>query len=98
MQKMNVSALPTSRPREMGGLEGAYPKGKVGVRANFISQFGKRTKASIRAKFEHPFRLIKQQFGFVNVRYRGLKKNTAQLATLFALSNLWMTRRKLIKV
>jgi IS5 family transposase len=49
-------------------------------------------KASIRAKVEHPFRVIKRQFGFTKVRYRGLKKNTAQLTTLFALSNLWMAR------
>lgn len=55
-------------------------------------------KASIRAKVEHPFRVIKRQFGFVKVRYRGLKKNTAQLTTLFALSNLWMARRKLLNV
>ena len=44
------------------------------------------------------FRVIKRQFGFVKVRYRALKKNTAQLTTLFALSNLWMARRKLLKV
>ncbi|GBU14918.1 hypothetical protein AwPolaro_02960 [Polaromonas sp.] len=50
----------------------------------------------MRAKVEHPFRVIKRQFGFVKVRYRGLKKNTAQLFTLFALSNLWMVRRKLM--
>jgi IS5 family transposase len=55
-----------------------------------------RIKASIRAKVEHPFRVIKQQFGHVKVRYRGLVKNTAQLKTLFALSNLWMARRKLL--
>jgi IS5 family transposase len=54
-----------------------------------------RLKASIRAKVEHPFRVIKRQFGHVKVRYRGLAKNTAQLHTLFALSNLWMARRKL---
>jgi IS5 family transposase len=54
-----------------------------------------RLKASIRAKVEHPFRVIKRQFGHVKVRYRGLKKNTAQLTTLFALSNLWMARSKL---
>ena len=41
---------------------------------------------------EHPFRVIKQQFGRVKVRYRGLVKNTAQLKTLFALSNLWLAR------
>lgn len=55
-----------------------------------------RLKASIRAKVEHPFRVIKRQFGHVKVRYRGLKKNTAQLSTLFALSNLWMVRGKLL--
>ncbi|MEY2932845.1 MAG: hypothetical protein RL033_3594 [Pseudomonadota bacterium] len=52
-------------------------------------------KASVRAKVEHPFRVIKRQFGHVKVRYRGLKKNTAQLSTLFALANLWMARKKL---
>jgi IS5 family transposase len=57
-------------------------------------------KAGIRAKVEHPFRVIKRQFGFVKVRFRGLKKNTAQLVTLFALfalfalSNLWKVRGK----
>ena len=54
-----------------------------------------RIKASIRAKVEHPFRVIKRQFGHVKVRYRGLAKNTAQLHTLFALANLWMARRHL---
>lgn len=57
-----------------------------------------KLKAGIRAKVEHPFRVIKRQFGFVKVRYRGLKKNTAQLFTLFALSNLWMVRSKLMGV
>lgn len=50
-------------------------------------------KASIRAKVEHPFRVIKQQFGYAKVRYRGLAKNTARLTMLFALSNLWMVRK-----
>src|SRR5690625_263351 len=53
-------------------------------------------KASMRAKVEHPFRVIKRQFGHVKVRYRGLAKNTAQLLTLFALSKLWMARRQLL--
>ena len=39
---------------------------------------------------------LKRQFGFTKVRYRGLAKNTAQLVTLFALSNLWMARRRLM--
>jgi IS5 family transposase len=56
-----------------------------------------RIKARIRAKVEHPFRVIKQQFGVVKVRYLGLKKNTAQITTLFALSNLWMARHHLMR-
>jgi IS5 family transposase len=56
-----------------------------------------RVKASIRAKVEHPFRVIKRQFGYTKVRYRGLAKNTAQLTTLFALSNLWMSRKRVLQ-
>ena len=55
-----------------------------------------KIKASIRAKVEHPFRVIKRQFGYAGVRYKGLAKNTAQIVTLFALSNLWMARHKLM--
>ena len=47
-----------------------------------------KLKAGVRAKLEYPFRVIKRPFGFVKVRYRGLRKNTAQLVTPFALSNL----------
>lgn len=56
-----------------------------------------KLKASVRAKVEHPFRVIKCQFGFTKVRYKGLAKNTAQLMTLFALSNVWMARRHLME-
>lgn len=55
-----------------------------------------KAKAQIRAKVEHPFRVIKRQFSYTKVRFRGLVKNTAQLMTLFALSNLWMARRYLM--
>ncbi|MDH1210546.1 IS5 family transposase [Pseudomonas chengduensis] len=54
-----------------------------------------KAKAQVRAKVEHPFRVIKRQFGYTKARFRGLVKNTAQLVTLFALSNLWMARRYL---
>ena len=74
------------------GKRKALDKTKLGATQDKIEQL----KASIRAKVEHPFRVIKRQFGHVKVRYRGLKKNTAQLNTLFALSNLWMARKKLV--
>jgi IS5 family transposase len=54
--------------------------------------------SQLRARVEHPFRVVKRQFGFTKVRYRGLVKNTAQLTTLFALSNLYQVRRQLLEV
>lgn len=56
-----------------------------------------KTKARLRAKVEHPFRVIKRQYGYIQVRYRG-PKNAAQLLTLFALSNLWMKRKQLTQL
>jgi IS5 family transposase len=53
-------------------------------------------KARVRARVEHPFRVIKRQFGYRMVRYKGLAKNAAQVTTLFALANLWMKRRALL--
>ena len=46
-----------------------------------------KVEAQARAKVEHPFRVIKRQFGYLKTRFRGLAKNTAQLTTLFTLSN-----------
>ena len=65
--------------------------------ADALLDQAKKLKAVVRAKVEHPFRVVKRQFGFVKVRYRGLKKNTAQLFTPFALSNLSMVRSKLMQ-
>jgi len=62
-----------------------------------LTEQAEKLKASVRAKVEHPFRVIKRQFGHLKVRYRGLKKNTAQLITLFALSNIWMARSRLLQ-
>ena len=56
-----------------------------------------KTKASIRAKVEHAFRIIKQQFGFSRARYRGIAKNDNKLQTMFALGNLWLVRRTLMQ-
>jgi IS5 family transposase len=53
--------------------------------------------ASIRAKVEYSFRLIKCHFGYRKKRYRWLAKNTSQLLVLFALSNLWMVRKRMIQ-
>ena len=79
------------RPGKRKALDKSTPMGAIMDKLE-------KTKASIRAKVEHPFRVIKRQFGYVKVRYRGLMKNTAQLHTLFALSNLWMARHRLLNM
>jgi IS5 family transposase len=53
-------------------------------------------KAHIRAKVEHPFRVIKQQFGFQKTRLRGMLKNGCKMKVLAALSNLFMARHELL--
>lgn len=55
-----------------------------------------RMLSAVRAIVEHPFRVMKRQFGFVKVRYRGLAKNTRQIVTLFALPDLWLARKRLL--
>jgi len=67
------------------------------IEPEYIAEQIERAKASVRAKVEHPFRVLKRQFGYTKVRYRGLAKNTAQIVTLFALGNLWMARRRLMR-
>ena len=53
-------------------------------------------KAHIRAKVEHPFRVMKRQFGFQKTRLRGMLKNRCKINVLAALTNLFMTRHQLL--
>lgn len=57
-----------------------------------------KKKSSIRSKVEHPFQVIKCQWGYGKVRYKGLFKNSMQLHTLFALCNLFKARKKLLVI
>ena len=77
-----------ARPSDIAKLTEGGAKAKV--------QRTEHRKASVRAKVEHPFRVIKRQFGLVKVRFRGLAKNMAHVEILFALSNLWMVRKQLM--
>jgi IS5 family transposase len=53
-------------------------------------RFGK-----VRAKVEHVFRVMKCQFGYRKVRYRGIAKNGAQVFALLALANLYLARGRI---
>lgn len=65
-------------------------------RIDEVERAKNRNKSSIRSKVEHVFAVMKLKFGFVKVRYRGLKKNANRLFTTCALVNLFMARRKLL--
>ena len=74
------------------GQRRALPDTQLGRLLNELE----RVKAQMRAKVEHPFRVIKRQFGYQKTRYRGLAKNHAQIVTLFALANVYQARRQLM--
>jgi len=66
---------------------------------NHVDEEAKRkntTKARVRSKVEHPFRILKRVFGFTKVRYRGIWKNHQWLCAAFALVNLYQHRNRLV--
>jgi IS5 family transposase len=65
-------------------------------RVDEIQRAKNRTKSRVRSKVEHVFGVMKLKFGFVKVRYRGLKKNANRLFATCALVNLFLVRKKLL--
>ncbi|RJE82000.1 IS5 family transposase [Paracoccus onubensis] len=94
--KAYVSAERAARFEEQGKVWGVMRKAARGGKLHPTDERINRIIAKVRARVEHPFRVIKRQFGYVKTRYRGLAKNRAQLFTLFALGNLFLIRRKLM--
>jgi len=68
-------------PDKVNELKKLPRKNKLAIRNEYL-------KASIQAKIEHSFRIVKCQFGFVKARYKELAKNDSQLVMLFNLANL----------
>ncbi len=81
--------------REDGVYWGVLDKRKRGKRLSSSQKKRNRKHASIRAKVEHCFRIMKCQFGYVKTCYRGLEKNAAQVYSLVALGNLYQVRHQL---
>lgn len=67
-------------------------------RIDEVERAKNRTKSGVRAKVEHPFLVIKRVFGFAKTRYRGLEKNAHRLFVASALVNLYMMRRRLLRL
>jgi len=91
-----VSAEREAAFKGSGRFWGVMRKAPKGAPLHPLDVRINRIIAMVRAKVEHPFRVIKRQFGYVKTRYRGLAKNRAQLFTLFALGNLFLVRRRLL--
>jgi len=91
-----VSADREATFTEGGKVWGVMRKAPKGGKLHPEDERTNRIIAMVRAKVEHPFRVLKRQFGYVKTRYRGLAKNRAQLFTLFALGNLFLVRRRLM--
>ncbi|MGO4054839.1 IS5 family transposase [Vibrio cholerae] len=82
LKDTNVEWLIAEHPGKVRALKMHPRKNKTAINIEYL-------KASIRAKVEHPFRIIKCQFGFIKARYKGLTKNDSQLVMLFTLANLF---------
>ena len=91
-----ISAAREAAFSKEGKVWGVMRKAPKGGQLDPIDEEINRIIAKVRAKVEHPFRVIKRQFGHVKTRYRGLAKNRAHLFTLFALGNLFLVRRRLM--
>ncbi|MDA9019774.1 IS5 family transposase, partial [Flavimaricola sp.] len=91
-----VSAAREAAFSDPGKFWGDMRRAPKGGAQHPVDEDINRIIAMVRARVEHPFRVLKRQFGYINTRYRGLAKNRAQLFTRFALGNLFLVRRKLM--
>lgn len=82
--------------RQEGIFWGVLDRGRRGHPLSGSQHKWNQKMSSIRSKVEHPFQVIKCQWGHVKARYRGIKKNAGQLYLLFGLYNLFKVRRVLM--
>jgi IS5 family transposase len=54
-----------------------------------------RIKSKVRSRVEHVFAVVKRQFGFAKVRYRGLAKNATRAFVVLGLANIYLARGRL---
>jgi len=80
---------------DAGVLWGVKEKAKPGRKLTQRQRARNRRFGRVRAKVEHVFRVLKCQFGYRKVRYRGIAKNGAQVFSLLALANLYLVRGRL---
>ena len=82
--------------RQAGVYWAVLDKAKRNRKLSATQRKKNKKHASVRAKVEHVFRIVKCQFGYRKARYKGLAKNAAQVFSLMALANLYQARRQLL--
>ncbi len=90
-----VSDVKKAAAQEAGVLWAVKEKAKPGRELTKRQRARNRRFGKVRAKVEHIFRVLKCQFGYRKVRYRGIAKNGAQVFALLALANLYLVRSRL---
>jgi transposase, IS5 family len=83
--------------RKAGVFWGVSLKSTTKHKLTYANRIFNRKMSSMRSRVEHLFRVIKQQFGYTKVRYKGIVKNAAQVFSLIGLTNLYLARRTLLK-
>ena len=86
----------TRAARQAGVYWGVALKARPKSRLGSSQKQRNRKHSSIRSRVEHVFRVIKCQFGYTKVRYKGLAKNAAHVFMLVGLANLYLKRRALL--
>lgn len=84
--------------RQNGVFYGVLDKAKRGKKLSGKQKRRNKKLACVRAKVEHPFQILKCQWGYRKVRYRGLAKNDGQITILCALANIFMVRKQLLRM
>ena len=92
------SELDKRQARQDGIYFGVLDKAKRGYKLSASQIKQNKKKSSVRSKVEHPFQVLKCQWGYTKVRYKGLFKNSMQLHTLFSLVNLFRMRKQLLAI
>lgn len=82
--------------RASGLYYGIQDRGRRKHPLSWAQKKKNRRHRSLRAKVEHPFRVIKHLWGHHRLRYKGLAKNASQFTRLCALSNLFLCRKELL--
>lgn len=83
---------------QAGMLSVGAPHARDFIHRRTASRVTNRWKSRIRVRVEHPIGVIKRVFGFTKVCYRGLAKNRHRLIIASALANLFMVRKRLLRL